>query len=375
MQQSVGESSNAIYKAFFENSADAIFVLNADLHILDTNQAACDRLKYTRDELLSMSAVDINAPESQPFLQRNAEALRVTGFARGEVIHVTKHGDKIPVEINSRQISLDGKNLILTVARDISDRKAVESRLLQSQQHFQLLFENTGTANSFYSLEGRLILCNLFGAKLLGYDDPQELVGKSFQEIFGKQQGDLFQQRLNKAAAERETQTYVTEFLVDSDERWVQSWYVPLIAKDDHVVGIQLVSQDVSEQKRYEKYLSSAKNTLEDQVAERTRHLEQVLTQLQEAQISIVGTEKLAVLGRLSASVAHEVNSPLAAIQSSNGTIKSSFDSILANQFRVFSLLSDEARAQFFELLRQSEVSLREPISTGLRSARLKLVA
>jgi signal transduction histidine kinase len=148
-----------------------------------------------------------------------------------------------------------------------------------------------------------------------------------------------------------------------------------MISETGEVIGVQLVSQDISQQKLYEKELITAKRTLEEQVRERTRHLEKVLTQLQEAQNSIIENEKLAVLGRLSASVAHEVNSPLAAIQSSNGAIKSSFDAVLANLVRIFSSLTEDSQTRFGELLHQSELSLSENISTGLRSAKMKLIA
>jgi PAS domain S-box-containing protein len=363
------------YQAFFDNSADAIFVLNNDLVIVDTNQAACDRLHYTKDELVGKTAVEINAPETQLDVKRYADALRTSGAARGEVIHVTKEGRKIPVEVNSRMITLDSEQLILTVARDISDRKAIENRLLQSQQHFRLLFENTGTANSFYDLHGRLVLCNQYGCRLLGYEDDRELVGKSFEEIFGKVQGEQFQDRLAKALADQTIHVHVTEIWREGKENWVQTSYIPLVAEDGQAVGVQIVSQDITQQKLYEKYLSAANNDLEAQVRERTRHLEVVLSQLQEAQNSIVENEKLAVLGRLSASVAHEVNNPLAAIQSSIGAIRSSLDSTLANGFRVFSTLSEDSRNHFRELLIQSDTGLRETRTGGGRSAKLKLRA
>lgn len=363
-----------LYQTVFENSADAIFVLDNHLRIVETNQAACDRLKYTKAELLEMSAIDINAPESRPALLRNAEQLRLVGAARGEVIHVTKQGDKVPVEVNSRQITLNGAQVILTVARDISDRKAIENRLLQSQQHFRLLFENSGTSNSFFDLQGNLVLCNQLCAHFMGLSHPDQATGKSLQELFGQTAGTLFQTRLTKAAAEKQVQIHVTEFSVGSETKWLQTSYIPLFSENTEVVGVQLISQDITEQKRAEIALNAANDSLEQQVRDRTRHLEIVLAQLQDAQNSIVENEKLAVLGRLSASVAHEVNNPLAAIQSSIGTIRNSLDSILADGFRLYSSMTAETRLQFRELLSQSDQGLRETRPAGARAARQKLL-
>jgi len=363
-----------LYQTVFENSADAIFVLDKNLRIIETNQAACDRLKYAKEELLEMSAIDINAPESRPVTLRLAEQLRLVGAARGEVIHVTRHGDKIPVEVNSRQITLNGAPVILTVARDISDRKRVEERLLQSQQHFHLLFENSGTSNSFFNLQGYLVLCNHLCASLLGFSHPDQAVGKSLQELFGQTSGDLFKTRLTKAADEKKVQIHLTEFSVGLETKWLQTSYIPLISENTEVVGVQLISQDITEQKRAEIALNAINDSLERQVRDRTRHLEVVLVQLQEAQNSIVENEKLAVLGRLSASVAHEVNNPLAAIQSSIGIIRTSLDSTLGDGFRVYSSMTAEARLQFRELLTQTDLGLREMRPSGARAARLKLL-
>jgi len=367
--------NDELYRTYFENSADMILVFDEDLTLVDANQAACDRYGYSRVELIGKKSFILNAPETLHQSAEILERLRETGGVRGETVNMTKDGRRVPVEVNSRLIDVGGHQHILTIARDISDRKVIENQLRQSQQHFRLLFENTGTANSFYDLHGRLVLCNQFGCRLLGYEDDRLLVGKSFQEIFGEEQGEQFRQRLNRAVADRKAQIHVTEIFVEGKDNWVQTSYIPLIAEDGQVVGVQIVSQDISEQKRYETYLNTAKTALEAQVRERTQHLEAALKQLQEAQNSIVENEKLAVLGRLSASVAHEVNTPLAAIQSANGTIQSSLDAVLTNLPRIFSALSETSREQVLELLRQSEASLRGTIATGPRSMKRQLEA
>ena len=94
-----------------------------------------------------------------------------------------------------------------------------------------------------------------------------------------------------------------------------------------------------------------AKETLEEEVSERTRYLRDVMERLRLAQKALVDGEKLAVLGRLSASVAHEVNTPLAAISASVDTIRSSLDPFLPRYGDLVRRLSPEAFEQFLTLI------------------------
>lgn len=68
------------------------------------------------------------------------------------------------------------------------------------------------------------------------------------------------------------------------------------------------------------------KDGLEDTVEERTRELETALSELREAQLQLVETEKAAVLGRITAGIVHEINSPLGALRSSSSTVATALE-------------------------------------------------
>lgn len=126
-----------LYQHLFNNSHDAILVSlrKADStrpgRFILVNEAACQRLGYTQEELLQMSPLDI----SEPFLTipEMLEKLARDGLAIHEEVHIAKDGRRIPVEISTRVFKLNGKQFNLSVARDISERKqAEETRRLQS---------------------------------------------------------------------------------------------------------------------------------------------------------------------------------------------------------------------------------------------------
>ncbi|SIQ22950.1 Histidine kinase-, DNA gyrase B-, and HSP90-like ATPase [Alkalispirochaeta americana] len=77
--------------------------------------------------------------------------------------------------------------------------------------------------------------------------------------------------------------------------------------------------------------LTEAKESLEERVVERTGELQRSLQELENAQSRLVESERLSALGKLSAGIAHELNTPLAAISSSGGALVRYFDSRQTN--------------------------------------------
>lgn len=100
-----------------------------------------------------------------------------------------------------------------------------------------------------------------------------------------------------------------------------------------------------------ENQLASYNQTLEEQVKERTRELTQAIAQLQTAQEEIIQSEKLAALGQLVAGIAHEINTPLGAIQASIGNIMGALEQSLKDLPLLFQTLSPDRLTDFFTLL------------------------
>ncbi|MHB0878489.1 MAG: hybrid sensor histidine kinase/response regulator [Anaerolineae bacterium] len=127
------------YRRLFDCGSDAVFLngFSADGmpgKFTEVNDVACERLGYTRAELLTMSAADINAPESVAELPAITQQLHRGKRVLWETVHVAKDGGRIPVEISAQLFELGGTTMALLAARDISERKRLEQRLLQAQK-------------------------------------------------------------------------------------------------------------------------------------------------------------------------------------------------------------------------------------------------
>ncbi len=148
------------YRSIVENTADALFLINDKDAFIDVNQAACDSLAYTRDELLTLSIMDIekaihedNIGEFQKKLALDC-SITVTGA------HQRKDGSQFPVEVRLRRFNSNGKKFVVALANDITERKKAEEEIIKARKLDSIGLLAGGIAHDFNNLLG-IILGNI----------------------------------------------------------------------------------------------------------------------------------------------------------------------------------------------------------------------
>ena len=137
--------TESLYHSILENANDAVFIHDLAGRFLEVNRAACERLGYTRNELLSMDVKQLDAPEiAEDFESAMVEFIKI-GSAVLEGCHVRKDGTRIPVELSSRLIDFEGQSAVLTVARDISERKRIEAEIQERNRELDTLYHDAET--------------------------------------------------------------------------------------------------------------------------------------------------------------------------------------------------------------------------------------
>ena len=130
------------YRALFNGITEAVFVHRIDDQgvpgkFIEVNDQACRLLGYSREDLLEMDIFQVGAPESKADVREIVGQLRTGRDVLFEQIHVAKDGRRIPVEIHAQAFPLRGKVAVLSVARDVAERRGVEWVLQESKRKAQ----------------------------------------------------------------------------------------------------------------------------------------------------------------------------------------------------------------------------------------------
>ncbi len=126
------DASRNRFKSLFDNANDAIFIYLLHDRFIEVNKIACERLGYSKEELLQLKPADITLPEFAAKLPERMKHIEENKRSIYETVHLHKRGAAIPVEISAQMIVDEGKKAVLVIARDITDRKKAEQQLKKS---------------------------------------------------------------------------------------------------------------------------------------------------------------------------------------------------------------------------------------------------
>ncbi|MCX8131665.1 MAG: PAS domain S-box protein [Clostridia bacterium] len=127
------------YQILSEKARDIIYFIDTDGNILEANDAAFKAYGYTREELLSKSVFELRNNEEIPQVAKQLKIADAEGTLF-ETEHIRKDGSVFPVEVSAQGTTIGNKRVILSIIRDITERKKAEREL-------QLAMEAAETAS------------------------------------------------------------------------------------------------------------------------------------------------------------------------------------------------------------------------------------
>jgi PAS domain S-box-containing protein len=156
------------YRNLFESATDAIFILDLEGNFIDVNSTAHTRLGYTKDEMLSMHIKELDPPEFAARVPERLAEIQNKGVAVFESAHIRKDGTVTPVEVNSRILDYEGRQVYFSIIRDITERKEAEEAFIESEMKFKTLADKSPSM-IFINKMGKIVYANMKCEEVMGY--------------------------------------------------------------------------------------------------------------------------------------------------------------------------------------------------------------
>jgi len=262
--QLAAEHSDARYRALVEQSADAVFVHDFQGRFVEVSQRACTSVGYTRDELLTMTVVDLEQDFDLPRAQAAWRALDLGTVRTLHGRHRRRDGGVFPVEVRFTALDVSGVRLYQGSVRDVSERHEAERRIRdgEARLHLALGAANAGIwewelrdGRNFWSPETFHLYGYEAGAVEPSYDAWLQAIRAEDRELAAREVKAAVERRAELAAEWRVRD-------VSGAERWLMARGRPE-SDADGVVRYRGIVMDITARKAMELALRESRQRLE----------------------------------------------------------------------------------------------------------------
>ena len=138
-----------------------------------------------------------------------------------------------------------------------------EIELRESEEKYRLLHESAGVGIGYYTPDGIVISYNTIAALNMN-GKPEDFAGKSIYSLFPKKDADFYMDRIKKALNSEPRQEYEDKVELPTEVKWFQSVFTRILDSSNQVIGVQIISTDITAQKRTEGALHESEAKFRD---------------------------------------------------------------------------------------------------------------
>ena len=257
-EKALSESENK-FRQLFQNANDSIYLWEMQEdgkigHCLEVNDKGCEILGYSREELLQLDGQDIASKKNGVPLSLVISQIEKNGNSAFEMTYQTKAHRQVPVEINSHIFKLNGKKVVLSIARDIAERKRSETALLESENRFRTVFNSAGMGIALLDARDKFIQANQAFQKMLGFSED-ELKKVKFYELSHPEDVPAVKKIFNQNSRNENIQFEKRFIRKDRKIVWSYVTLSPILDESKQLVYHIAMIEDISERKLTEEAL------------------------------------------------------------------------------------------------------------------------
>ena len=239
------------FTTIIQTTLDGFWITDLAGRFLDVNNLYCQMIGYTREELLMMSVSDVEVAEQPEETALHIKKLLERGHDRFETRHRRNDGEIIDLEISANYSDL-GEGQLVVFLRDITERKRIETALLESEERYRELADSI--TDIFFAMDKdlRYTYWNRASEQLTNIS-AEDAIGKSIFEIFPDNEGTknavkVYLEVLNT----QQSQSFVNEFHLDGNQFFFEITAYP--SKE----GLSVFVKDITERKQMETMLQES---------------------------------------------------------------------------------------------------------------------
>lgn len=302
------KQSEERYHDLLENANDLIQSVDPNGTFLYVNRAWKETMGYADEEIASLKVFDVISPACQSHCSLLFQQIMSgKSIPRMEVQFTAKDGRIVELEGSINCSFVDGKPVVTRgIFRDITERKAMERELQQSEERYRRLVEDAPVAIFVHS-EGKFLYANRETVRLLSAGSQEELIAEPVLSFFHPDCREIIGEQVKQLEALDTVTPRVDLKLVRHDGSVIDVESVGTSIRWQGMPAVQVVLRDITRRKQQDKDREEWNRKLEIMVEEKTRHLK-------EAQAKLIQSEKMSSLGEVISGASHELNNPLAGI-------------------------------------------------------------
>jgi PAS domain S-box-containing protein len=244
------------YSTLVRSLTDAVFKLKGKV-ITWCNDRVEKIYGYKRDELIGKE-VTVLFPEGVnrwKFIEEVATAIDKQGYFRGAHRVKRKDGSLADIEYTISQIQGTEPIELISVARDITDRKRIEEEVAKSEARYRSLFETTSNGVAIIDLKGEVILVNEALCSMVGYSQ-NELIGRNFADFLHPDDAPRLLELFVEGLTGQDKHPALEFRTTHRDGRilWLYSSPTELV-QGNETIGFSAIIHDITERVQMEKAL------------------------------------------------------------------------------------------------------------------------